>query len=312
MKTVDLFSGCGGLSLGFQNAGFEIISAFDNWCPAIKVYRKNFNHPIHDIDLGSEEGVKFVNDLKPQMIIGGPPCQDFSSAGKRDESLGRADLTISYADIVVSAKPEWFVMENVERIMKSRILKEVLLKFKNAGYGISYQVLDASFCGVPQSRKRFFLVGHQHSLDNFFEPYYNKNQSFKAMTLFDYFGDSLGIEYYYRHPRSYARRGIFSIYEPSPTIRGVNRPIPKGYIKHEGDPVEISEKVRPLTTKERSLIQTFPQDFIFDGSKTDLEQMIGNAVPVKLAEFVAKCIREYINDRQEGKHPEVEQLVLAF
>jgi len=113
METVDIFSGCGGLSLGFQNAGFEILAAFDKWEPAVKVYRDNFNHPIYDTDLGSEEGLEFVKNLKPQMIIGGPPCQDFSSAGKRDETLGRADLTISYANIVSSAKPEWFVMENV-------------------------------------------------------------------------------------------------------------------------------------------------------------------------------------------------------
>ena len=312
METVDLFSGCGGLSLGFQNAGFEILAAFDKWEPAVKVYRDNFNHPIYDIDLGSEEGLEFVKSLKPQMIIGGPPCQDFSSAGKRDETLGRADLTISYANIVSAAKPEWFVMENVERITKSHILKEAIQIFKKAGYGISYQVLDASFCGVPQSRKRFFLVGHKHSTDNFLNPYFNKNLSSKQMTLFDYFGKSLGVEYYYRHPRSYARRGIFSIYEPSPTIRGVNRPIPKGYTRHEGDPVEISDKVRPLTTKERSLIQTFPEDFIFNGTKTDLEQIIGNAVPVKLGEYVANCINEYISDRQENKQITVGQLQLIY
>jgi DNA (cytosine-5)-methyltransferase 1 len=108
------------------------------------------------------------------------------------------------------------------------------------------------------------------------------------------------------------RRGIFSIYEPSATIRGVNRPIPKGYRKHEGDTVEVSEGVRPLTTKERSLIQTFPKDFIFNGTKTDLEQIIGNAVPVKLGEFVANCINEYIADRQKNKSITVGQLELTY
>jgi DNA (cytosine-5)-methyltransferase 1 len=312
VKIVDLFSGCGGLSLGFQNAGFEIIAAFDKWEPAVNVYRENFNHPIYDTDLRSEEGLEFVMRLTPQMIIGGPPCQDFSSAGKRDESLGRADLTLSYANIVANSKPEWFVMENVERILKSRILKEALQIFQKAGYGISYQVLDASFCGVPQARKRFFLVGHKYSPDNFLHPYFIKNQSKKPMTVFDYLGKSLGIENYYRHPRSYMRRGIFSIYEPSATIRGVNRPIPKGYRKHEGDTVEVSEGVRPLTTKERSLIQTFPKDFIFNGTKTDLEQIIGNAVPVKLGEFVANCINEYIADRQKNKSITVGQLELTY
>jgi DNA (cytosine-5)-methyltransferase 1 len=312
MDTIDLFSGCGGLSLGFQNAGFEILAAFDKWEPALKVYRDNFSHPVYDTDLGSKDGIEFIRSLNPKMIIGGPPCQDFSSAGKRDETLGRADLTISYADIVAASKSEWFVMENVERITKSHVLKEALRIFRKAGYGISYQILDASLCGVPQSRKRFFLVGHKYSPDNFLIPYFNKNLSAKPMTLFDYFGKSLGIDYYYRHPRSYARRGIFSIYEPSPTIRGVNRPIPKGYTKHEGDPVEISDKVRPLTTKERSLIQTFPEYFIFNGSKTDTEQLIGNAVPIKLAEYVANCIKEYIHDRRANKQIRIGQLELVY
>jgi len=312
MEVVDLFSGCGGLSFGFQNAGFEVVAAFDKWEPAVKVYRDNFDHPIYDTDLSSEEGLEFVKTIKPQMIIGGPPCQDFSSAGKRDESLGRADLTISYANIVASAQPEWFVMENVERIIKSNILKEALQIFKSAGYGISYQVLDASYCGVPQARKRFFLVGHKYSSDNFLNPYFLKNQSNKPMTVFDYLGHSLGIEYYYRHPRSYMRRGIFSIHEPSPTIRGVNRPIPKGYSRHDGDMVEINDKVRPLTTKERSLIQTFPESFILNGSKTDLEQIIGNAVPVKLGEFVANCIAEYIKDKKQNKSIKTGQLELVY
>ncbi len=300
-RTVDLFSGCGGLSLGFQNAGFEVVQAFDNWKPAISVYKENFNHPISDIDLSSDNAIEFIESLKPNVIIGGPPCQDFSSAGKRDETLGRADLTISYAKIMSAIKPEWFLMENVERIKKSRILKEAISIFKNAGYGLTMKVLDASYCGVPQARKRFFLIGHLHSSDNFLTSYLEKNLSNKQMTIFDYLGNSLGLEYYYRHPRSYMRRGVFSIYEPSPTVRGVNRPIPKGYNKHSGDPVDITDDLRPLTTKERSYLQTFPKSFKLEGSKTNLEQMIGNAVPVKLAEYVGNALIEYMSDFEKGE-----------
>jgi DNA (cytosine-5)-methyltransferase 1 len=96
-----------------------------------------------------------------------------------------------------------------------------------------------------------------------------------------------------RHPRNYCRRAVFSIDEASPTIRGVNHPIPKGYPGHPNDPVVISKGVRPLTTSERSQIQTFPKDFMWTGSKTDVEQMIGNAVPVNLAKFVALAIIDY-------------------
>ena len=120
------------------------------------------------------------------------------------------------------------------------------------------------------------------------------------MSMYDYFGDSLGTEYYFRVPRSYTRRGVFSIYEPCQTIRGVDRPIPKGYKGHPSDPVEIGPKVRALTVLERSYVQTFPKSFVFEGTKTNLNQMIGNAVPVKLAEYVAKAILEYDSQYKEG------------
>ncbi len=99
MQIIDLFSGCGGMSLGFENAGYIVRAAFDNWKPAIEVYQSNFEHPIIDYNLGDFAGnVSIFNQFDPDMIIGGPPCQDFSSAGKRDETLGRADLTISFAN----------------------------------------------------------------------------------------------------------------------------------------------------------------------------------------------------------------------
>jgi DNA (cytosine-5)-methyltransferase 1 len=299
IKTVDVFSGCGGMSLGFQNAGFDILAAFDNWKFAVQTYKNNFEHAIYEQDIAAEETTELIQKIKPNLIIGGPPCQDFSSAGKQDETLGRADLTITFANLIAQTKPQWFVMENVERIKKSNILQKAIKIIKEAGYGITAQVLDASFCGVPQKRKRFFMIGGLKENDNFLSPYLEKNQAEKPMNVYDYLGNSLDLEYYYRHPRSYKRRGIFSIYEPSPTIRGVNRPIPKNYNLHEGDKVTTLENVRPLTTLERSYIQTFPTSFKFEGAKTNLEQLIGNAVPVKLGEYIAKCLIQYIKDKNK-------------
>ncbi len=296
MKVVDLFAGCGGLSLGFQNKGFDIVAAFDNWLPAIQVYQDNFNHPIFNQDLSQEELYDFIASFDPEMIIGSPPCQDFSSAGKRNENLGRANLTLSFANIISYIKPNWFVMENVDRITKSQIINTILNIFKQNKYGLTSIILNASYCGVPQARKRYFLIGELGKEDNALEFYLSKNKSKKPMTVFDYLGNSLNLEYYYRHPRSYKRRGIFTIHEPSPTIRGVNRPIPKNYKKHKGDLCDINESLRPLSTIERSYIQTFPKTFKFKGSKSNLEQMIGNAVPVKLSEYVANSILEYIQD----------------
>ena len=99
-NVVDLFAGCGGLSLGFQNAGFSIIAAFDNWDEAINIYKLNFSHPIIKRDLNDTSDLSDIENLKPDIIIGGPPCQDYSSAGHRNEDLGRAQLTIKFAEII--------------------------------------------------------------------------------------------------------------------------------------------------------------------------------------------------------------------
>ena len=318
VKFIDLFAGCGGMTLGFQSAGFEAVAAFDNWDSAIQVYRANFSHNVHKMDLGNwHDSLATLNSYQFDMIIGGPPCQDFSHAGKRNEELGRADLTISFAQIVAHTKPKWFVMENVDRTVKSQRYQQAGEILRAAGYSLTQRILDANQCGVPQRRKRLFLIGElglSVSVDSrALASYLDNNLTSKSMTVRDYLGDSLGIAHYYRHPRNYSRRAVFSVDEPSPTVRGVNRPIPKTYKRHPKDTAPISAGVRPLTTLERSYLQTFPKDFHFNGSKTDLEQMIGNAVPVKQAAYIARCINAYISEKEDNLSPikqEAVQLLL--
>ena len=96
-------------------------------------------------------------------------------------------------------------MENVERIIKSEILPKAIQIFKEAGYGLSQVVLDASLCGVPQKRKRYFMIGELGGVDGFLEDSLLRDVSEKRMTVRDYLGDELGTEFYYRHPRSYER-----------------------------------------------------------------------------------------------------------
>ena len=251
-RVIDLFAGCGGLSLGFQNAGFVIVAAFDNWDEAIDIYQRNFNHPIIKRDLGDTDDLSDLERFQPDVIIGGPPCQDYSSAGHRDEDLGRAKLTIDFAKIVTQLQPQYFLMENVPNIQKSDKLTQVLDMFHKAGYGISRMVMDASKCGVPQKRRRYIVIGGLGEKDGFLDEILISGQSNKSMTMRDYFGDSLGFDYYFRVPRSYSRRGIFSIDEPSMTIRGVDRPIPPGYHGHPNDPVPLTPDIRILTPMERS------------------------------------------------------------
>lgn len=297
IRAVDLFAGCGGLSQGFINAGIDVRAAFEFWDVAAKCYEMNFQHPVFQVDLSDvDSAVNVIKPFHPDMIIGGPPCQDFSHAGKRIEAE-RAGLTGAYANIIKMVKPSYFVMENVDRARSSNAYAYARRIFIEAGYGLTEIVLDASFCGVPQKRKRFFCIGVLNGLENSVRPYIERKISSHETTIRDYYGNSLGFEYYYRHPRNYNRRGVFSIDEPAPTMRGVNRPVPKGYPGHPNDACAIGPGVRALTTKERALIQTFPENFVWSGSKTDVEQMIGNAVPVKLAEFVAKAVVDYIQEK---------------
>lgn len=284
------------MTLGFQRAGFNLLAGFDHWDIAISCYRKNFDHAIEDVDLSDVEcSIKAISKYTPDIIIGGPPCQDFSGAGNRVEG-DRASLTVSFARIIKAISPQYFVMENVERAASSEAYKKARKIFKDAGYGLTEKVLDACFCGVPQKRKRFFCIGFKNGQDSFLDGLLSTNQSVFPLTVKEYFKQEnlhLPIMNYYRHPRSYDRRGIFSVEEPSPTIRGVNRPKPEKYKKHDGDTAD-PEGVRNLSCLERALIQTFPPNYIWDNSSAATEQMIGNAVPVKLANYVASCLMRFI------------------
>lgn len=302
LRCVDLFCGCGGMSLGFEKAGFDVKAGFDFWDPALRVYAANFKHPIFKQDLSNvAEAVPAISQFNPEVIVGGPPCQDFSTAGHQDESLGRAILSVHYSEIVAAVRPRYFVMENVANIRRSQAFKKVLLNFKNAGYGLTQRILDAAYCGVPQTRKRMFVVGALNANDDFLGAELDKNLSKKPMSIHDYLGDKLGTEYYFRVPTNYTRRGVFSVYEPSMTIRAVDRPIPKGYKGNANDSAPLS-MARSLTPKERSYIQTFPENFKFDGCKTDMQTMIGNAVPVNLAKFVGAALLRYIKANVKGSN----------
>ena len=265
--------------------------------PNIEVYRKNFNHPAFEQDLSDVKGsVDAIEAYSPTVIFGGPPCQDFSTAGFQDESRGRAALSISFAEIVTTIKPQWFVMENVATIRNTNAFKAICELYRKSGYGLTCKVLNAAYCGVPQSRKRMFIIGGLGEEDGFLEDSLQSGLADKPMSIRDYLGDKLGIDHYFRVPTNYNRRGVFSVDEPSMTIRAVDRPIPPGYKGNPKDSAPVDE-VRCLTPKERSYIQTFPESFDFFGGKSDVNTMIGNAVPVNLAKYVASALACYIFER---------------
>lgn len=289
-RVVDLFAGVGGMSLGFELAGFDVVAGYDNWERAVEVYASNFDHDAHLMDLTDTDGaIEHVARYSPKVVIGGPPCQDFSSAGKRRER-SNAFLTECFARIAIDSEPEAIVMENVPRAQSSFAYHQARNLIAAVGYDIDEIVLDASLCGVPQLRKRFFSIALRDRDARIVTEHLSSNMGLVSMSVADYLKDEIDTEFYYRHPRNYSRRAIYSVFEPSATIRGVNRPIPPNYPGHHLDAAPL-ESARPLTTHERSRIQTFPEDWNWTGTKTDVELMIGNAVPVELARFVAEGLK---------------------
>ncbi len=308
MPVVDLFCGCGGLSKGFELAGFDIAAAFDSWQSALTCYNANFNHDAHFLDLNDVTGsVAAIRPYAPTIIIGGPPCQEFSNAGRREEG-DLADLTYKYAQIVTTLQPQYFVMENVPRAKTSNAYSRARALYKRFHYGLTEVVLDASRCGVPQHRNRFFCIGALNRPDGFLSDNIFRHYIGEDVSVEDYFAGQnipLDIEAYYRHPTTYSRRAIFGVDEVAPTIRGVNRPKPATYRHHANDAVPENEmqNIGQLTLRQRATIQTFPQNFQFENlqiSRCDLEQMVGNAVSVELAHFVADRLQEYIRADANG------------
>ena len=165
-KVIDLFCGCGGLSQGFIDAQYDVVLGIDSWNDAIQTFE--FNHPSSKGYVGNlfketpEDIALRFNLPQIDVVIGGPPCQGFSLAGKRDVFDERNQLYKSFVRFVDYFKPKAFVMENVPNIISmdsGRVRDSILLDFERIGYRVVYKVLLSSHFGVPQNRKRAFFVG---------------------------------------------------------------------------------------------------------------------------------------------------------
>jgi DNA (cytosine-5)-methyltransferase 1 len=157
LTVLDLFCGAGGMSRGFSDAGFEVLLAADKNPAAVKTYSKNFSHPALELDLASS-----VDLPQASVIVGGPPCQGFSSAGARREGDPRNTLVGSFARIIATQRPKAFVFENVEGFLTGEggaHVLELLDPLIAAGYRIHLKKINAANYGVPQHRKRVVAIG---------------------------------------------------------------------------------------------------------------------------------------------------------
>lgn len=180
MKIIDLFSGVGGLSLGFEWAGFETVASIDLWGDAIETYnhnRKNKCGIKTDIASFNKDIKKFVKKTKITGVIGGPPCQGFSTARLSDASSkiegineSRNQLYLEFYKTVETLNPDFFLIENVRGMVtldKGAFVRDIHTRFGKLGYEIVHEVINASDYGVPQSRRRVFFIGLKSKKFNF-------------------------------------------------------------------------------------------------------------------------------------------------
>ena len=327
---LSLFSGVGGLDLGFEKAGFNIVAANEIDKSTYKTFEHNF--PKTKLFKKSIKKLK-ENEInfKVDGIIGGPPCQSWSEAGKQ---LGikddRGKLFYDYVRLLKALKPKFFLAENVSGMLHKKhnqSVKRIINKFKSIGYDVKMQLLDANDFNVPQNRKRVFIIGFRKDLSiNFYFPQINilkKNKTLKdaikdlkdALPALK-FNKTRGINIKQNKIQNneYMTGNFSSIYmsrnrvrswdEPSFTIQAGGRHAPihpdaPKMIKIGKDKMKFDKKFkkkyRRLSIRECARVQTFPDDFIFIYENlSDGYKMIGNAVPVNLANVLAAEISKYL------------------
>ena len=318
MRVVELFCGAGGMSLGLSRSGMNVVGAFDWMKDAVNTYRANLGDHVQKFDLSDVLAiVPKVRSMSPDLIAGGPPCQDYSAAGQRIEGKN-ARLTLAFAMVIVGVRPEWFVMENVVQAATSDTWAEAKAILKHAGYGISENKLSFDQWGVPQARRRLVVVGRLGERDNFL----NSSLAAKAggsMPLRETFtirnaGNIAGSEiwspeiaklisgrFVFSRPQR-AGRAVRTVDEPYTTIVRTSgeKPSPKfraKYQAHARDPATLDE-ASVLSPKILSMIQGFPARWKWvTRNKRQKMIMIANAVPPP----AAKRIGEVILARAKGR-----------
>tara|TARA_R110002012_G_scaffold172042_1_gene337002 strand:+ start:1340 stop:2275 length:936 start_codon:yes stop_codon:yes gene_type:complete len=307
MKVVDLCCGAGGLSIGFERAGFEHILLVDsdrNCCNTIKA-----NRPEWNVFHGTINDAKFPDDV--DIVVGGPPCQGFSVAGKRDPEDSRSAVVWDFLNAAEEMNPSFVLMENVAGLGSyedGKMFNDIIQRFYDMGYSqVTSSVLTSWDYGVAQKRQRLFIVASNSSYE-FPEPY-----SYKPVLrdVLQGVPDSIGASYSEKKKKvldlvpaggcwvdlplevqkkymgktffnSGGRRGVarrISWDEPCLTV--LTNPGQKQTDRCHPD------ETRPFTVRESARIQSFPDEWIFAGSMSSQYKQIGNAVPPNLAHCLA-------------------------
>ncbi|MDY4386840.1 Modification methylase HaeIII [compost metagenome] len=303
-KLVSLFSGCGGMDLGFcggfsflneeyKKTKFEITWANEFNPNAVKTYKKNFSHNIIEGDIWG------LIDLVPtecDVLIGGFPCQDISINGKRAGVDGkRSGLYLAMVEAVKRSRPKIFIAENVKGLLmkyNEESLARVINDFSELGYNVSYKLYNSANFGVPQTRERVFIVGTLHGNPLFKEPVdiLHKNE---WLTCHDAIHD---LE---KSDEDRIRNHIWSKAKKSPDqgSRRLKEDKPSQTIRAEchGN-IQFHYKLdRRISMREAARLQSFPDNFVFESNLRETERQVGNAVPPVLAWHLAQAVQEYLD-----------------
>ena len=311
---IDLFSGAGGISCGFEMAGLNGILGLDNFDAAVETYSNNFKHPPFDGDItkGSvkKDFVELVkselNGRKLNIVAGGFPCQGFSMAGHRIVADPRNSLYMDMLDVVVRLQPDFIVMENVvglRSMLGGGVEQKILQDCVAEGYDVNVTTLHAADYGAPQKRKRVIFIANRIGATNYHPDPFVKEENYKTTkwAIEDLMDRDDDIDFNHvkaRHSDDMVKRigkveegeSLYSNYSDSWKKCPWNEP--SCTIKENHGGVNLHpKKPRTLTVREMARIQTFPDDFIFKGSKSKQMVQVGNAVPPILAKAIGLAIR---------------------
>ena len=313
MYVLDLFCGCGGMSKGLEDAGLKVLAGIDIWDKAVINYNRNFQHNAYCADLTKlppqEFDEKYNKENKTvDILVGGPPCQSFSIAGKRDKNDPRNSLFVEYVKYLDFYNPKAFIMENVIGLLSKKTADgenviNIIMDSLNKNYNCSINKLYASDYGVPQNRRRTIIIGFRKDLGihpTCPEPLINSHENRTPVStilipreLVDeklFLSEKAIQGIINKKARSKLRNCGFGaqflkLDKPSYTI-------PARYWKDGYDAlVKYNEnEIRRLSILELKRIQSFPDEYILEGSKKDVIMQIGNAVACQFA----KCIGLYL------------------
>jgi DNA (cytosine-5)-methyltransferase 1 len=330
-QLISLFSGCGGMDLPFHKAGFEVVWAIDSNPYACKTFSRN----IADVIINdSIENIDIAQVPEADICIGGFPCQDFSLIWKRPGLEGtRGNLYTYFLDFVNKKKPKAFVAENVKGLLSAnnyQAIKQIISDFESIapGYLVKPKLYNFADYGVPQFRQRVLLVGIRMDTGfNFVhpQPEYGQNRKKPYRTAGEALKNVEAVLDNNKHHKIQTRTvEILNRIQPGGNFSDIPKDSPyyvKGMISHvyrRIHPDKPSSTIiagggggtwgyhylepRSLTNRERARLQTFPDDFVFEGSTTEVRRQIGNAVPPQgIAAVVESLIPLF-----KGDYPKVD------